>query len=529
VLKAGAAYVPIDKDYPQSRKAFMLEDARPAVLIVESDSLLEAGDYGVKVFAIDLELEELLSGGAWTEGPVSGISPSNLAYVIYTSGSTGRPKGVMIEHRNLVNYILYGIDTYRPDPISACSFPLFTSLSFDLTQTSIYLTLLTGGSLYVIRENNPLDAIGSILKNERVNSIKLTPAHLSFLNNVDAWCLSQMIIGGEKLTASELSNINCYPEDKLLHLYNEYGPTETTIGCTVSEVSHYKKTGEPSIGRPIANTQVYIVDQEGNLVPVGVPGELYIGGRQVARGYLHRPELTAEKFVEDPFRPGERMYKTGDLGRWLSDGTIEFIGRRDEQVKIRGYRIELGEIEQVLSGVEGVRSCCVVAREDGAGSKRLVGYVVMEEGVQLDKEVFEAGLRAVLPDYMVPRLWVELVALPLTGNGKVDRKGLPAPELLGIGGSAYVAPRTQTEALLAEIWQDLLSVERVGIYDDFFELGGHSLLAMRLVSGIRNKFGIEIEIKIIFTLTTLELLGKYIATCLLQNLNQSSSVTEIEL
>jgi thioesterase domain-containing protein len=266
--------------------------------------------------------------------------------------------------------------------------------------------------------------------------------------------------------------------------------------------------GPVSIGGPIANTRLYIVDRYGNPVPAGVAGELWIGGIQVARGYWRRTELTAEKFVDDPFREGERVYKTGDLGRWLSDGTIEFIGRRDEQVKIRGYRIELGEIEQVLSGIGGVRSCCVVAREDKEGNKRLVGYVVLEENATLNKGALEQGLKGVLPEYMVPRWWVELAELPLTGSGKVDRKGLPAPELSVVGSNAYVAPRTRTEKLLVGIWQELLDVERVGIHDDFFELGGHSLLAMQLVSMIRSRMGKDVSIRKLFEYSILSKLAE---------------------
>ncbi|WP_369616315.1 amino acid adenylation domain-containing protein [Flavobacterium sp. CFS9] len=507
-LKAGACYLPIDKEYPENRKSFLVKDANVKLLIIESESLFDVIEYAVPIFSIDVEFDSVLSqASSFPALKTNTIQLSDLVYVIYTSGSTGNPKGVMIEHNSLVNYLSYSISRYG-DGDNAQSFPLFSSLSFDLTQTSIYLTLLTGGQLHIYKDNDVSSVLKAIVSNDAITSIKLTPSHLSFFRDLGHSPLKRFIIGGEQLTHSDLSHLG--ELDPSVKLFNEYGPTESTIGCSVLEVTHYESLDRIHIGRPVGNTHIYIVNEALGLLPIGVTGELCVGGIQVARGYLNREELTNEKFIDSPFLEGERMYKTGDLARWLPDGNIEYIGRKDDQVKIRGYRIELGEIENALSSLAGVNQCCVLAKEDTAGNKRLVGYVVLEGA--LDKEQLQNQLKLSLPEYMIPQLWVALDTMPLTGNGKLDKKALPDPDGSGLSSKEYVAPRNDTETQLAGIWQNLLGVERVGIHDDFFELGGHSLLATRLVSMIRKELSKEIEIADVFAYTTISDLETHLSS-----------------
>uniref|UniRef100_UPI000A9AC614 non-ribosomal peptide synthetase n=1 Tax=Aquimarina longa TaxID=1080221 RepID=UPI000A9AC614 len=508
ILKSGGCYLPIAKDYPDTRKSFLINDANIKLLIIESESLFDVIEYSIPVFSIDIELETVSK----EELKVSAIDKrsiqsSDLAYIIYTSGSTGQPKGVMISHGSLVNYLLYSIEHYRGDDTSY-SFPLFSSLSFDLTQTSIYLTLLTGGELHIYKDDNVGSVLKDIVLNASINSIKLTPAHLSFFRDLDRLKLKRLIIGGEQLAHSDLYNLG--ELNSSVKLFNEYGPTEATIGCSVLDVTNYQSMDRIHIGHPIANTRIYIVNKELQLLPIGVIGELCIGGEGLAQGYLNREELTKQKFISNPFVEDERLYKTGDLARWLPDGGIEYIGRKDDQVKIRGYRIELGEIEHVLSSLSGVIHCCVLAKEDGIGIKRLVGYVVLDE--VLDKERLQDQLKTSLPEYMVPQLWIQLEEMPLTSNGKLDKRALPTPDGSELSTKEYVAPRNETEEKLVIIWQELLGVEKIGIQDDFFELGGHSLLATQLISMIRKELSIEIEIADIFAYTTISRLGEHLLT-----------------
>ncbi|WP_173964030.1 non-ribosomal peptide synthetase, partial [Flavobacterium collinsii] len=506
ILKSGACYLPIDKDYPDARKSFLIRDSNMKLLIIGSDSLFEVMDYDISIFSIDIEFDTLSKEFITPDFADIILSVSDLAYVIYTSGSTGNPKGVMVSHSNLVNYLYHSIDCYGVNG-GSYNFPLFSSLSFDLTQTSIYLTLLTGGELHIYSSNNISGVFKDIVLNDSINSIKLTPAHLSFFEGLQIVNLKRFIIGGEQLILSDLKNLG--ELDLSVRLFNEYGPTEATIGCSVLEVTNYRSMGSINIGKPIANTQIYIMDETQNIIPIGVVGELCIGGVQVAQGYLNQEELTREKFISSPFVEGDRIYKTGDLARWLPDGNLEFIGRKDNQVKIRGYRIELGEIENVLSFIPEISQCCVLAREDEGGIKRLVAYVVSQG--KLDKIYLQQQLKLSLPEYMIPMIWVELEEMPLTSNGKLDRKALPDPDSSDLSTKEYVAPRTDTEHQLAQIWENLLGVEKVGVHDNFFELGGHSLLATRLVSMIRKELSIEIEIADVFEYTTISTLGVHVS------------------
>ena len=406
----------------------------------------------------------------------------------------------MVLQGGLVNYLSWAIKSYSVQ--SGGSVPVHTSTSFDLTVTGLYPPLLVGGRVEILAEDVGGQSLVKALRNGKDRSlVKITPAHLELLNQQikpeEARGSTRVfVIGGENLVAESLALWRKFaPETRLI---NEYGPTETVVGCCTYEVA----AGDPAsgsvpIGRPIANTQLYILDRHLKPVPIGVMGELYIGGAGVARGYLNRPELNQERFLADPFtrQTGSRMYKTGDLARYRKDGILEYLGRVDNQVKVRGYRIELGEIEATLASDPSVKSCAVLVREDEPGNKQLVGYVVPREGSSPTVESLRQSLKQKLPEYMVPAHFVFLDSIPLTQNGKVDRKALPAPSFGNVPTEGESGePRTETEKALAEIWSKLLKVERIGIHDDFFDFGGHSLMAMKLVSQIEERFGMNMPL-----------------------------------
>ncbi|MDB4970229.1 MAG: tycC2 [Myxococcales bacterium] len=474
VVKAGGVYVPLDPSHPAERRAFMVEDARVSHVIT------------------DAWLREHLGHGP-TGAPAIRVTRDNAVYVIYTSGSTGKPKGVVVTHGGLDNYLTWAAGAYGAH--AAVDSLLHSSVCVDLPVTSLWLPLVSGGKVRVVASDEALyDAVTA----EPTTVLKITPAHLKLLTaqmkpSEASGLAETFVIGGEQLLTADLELWRTHAP--ALRLINEYGPTETVVGCSIFEYG-----GEPGaavpIGRPIAHTQLYVLDHHLNPVPVGVSGELYIGGDGVARGYLHRPALTAEKFVPHPYsaQPGARMYRTGDLARRRADGNLEFLGRIDHQVKIRGYRIELGEIEAALASVEGVAAGVVLAREE-----RLVAYVVTTRTAAELRE----QLRATLPEYMVPSAFVLLDALPVSASGKVDRKSLPPPDaaFTQLAG-AYVAPRTADEQLLAGIWTEVLGVERIGLHDDFFEIGGHSLLATQVLSRIRAAFATELPVKALFEAPT---------------------------
>jgi acyl-coenzyme A synthetase/AMP-(fatty) acid ligase/acyl carrier protein len=419
---------------------------------------------------------------------------------MYTSGSTGTPKGVMVLQGGLVNYLTWAIKSYSVR--EGGSVPVHTSTSFDLTVTGLYPPLLVGGFVEILPEDLGGQSLVKALKNGKGRSlVKITPAHLELLNQqIDsgeaAGSTQVFVIGGENLVAESLVLWRRFaPATRLI---NEYGPTETVVVCCTYEVGpNDPVTGSVPIGRPIANTQLYILDRYMNPVPIGVVGELYIGGAGVARGYLNRAELTKERFIADPFskQSGARMYKTGDVARYRKDGILEYFGRVDNQVKVRGYRIELGEIEATLASAPGVKSCAVLVREDEPGNKQLVGYVVPKEGASPSAEGLQQFVKQKLPEYMAPAHFVFLSSIPLTTNGKVDRKALPAP-IYGSApaGTDFAAPRTETEKAIADIWTSLMKLERIGIHDDFFDFGGHSLMAMKAVSQIEEKFGVNLSL-----------------------------------
>jgi amino acid adenylation domain-containing protein len=449
VWKAGGAYVPLDPTYPQQRLSFMVGDADVRVLLTAARCRHLFPSAKDKAVCLDSDWPVLARES--TDNPRTMAGPANLAYVMYTSGSTGRPKGAMILHRGLANYLCWAVKAYGAEP--GGSVPVHTSISFDLTVTSLFTPLMAGGRVELLPEDVGAQSLLTALRSAKNRTlVKITPAHLELLSQQlsrgEAHGMAKtLVIGGENLLAESLRLWReAAPATRLI---NEYGPTETVVGCCIYEVQAGDPTsGSVPIGRPIANTQLYVLDADLHPVPPGVVGELYVGGAGVARGYLNQPEMTRQRFLLDPFSGpgGARMYKTGDLARRREDGLLECLGRIDDQVKVRGYRIELGEIEATLAGHPDVRSCAVLAREDTPGDKQLVGYVVARDGASPAARELQAFLKERLPEYMAPAQFVVLDAFPLTPNGKIDRKGLPSPlQRAGAAAQPVVAPRPETE------------------------------------------------------------------------------------
>lgn len=524
VWKAGGAYVPLDPSYPKERLSFMVQDAQPLMVLTDAEyasTLTTAAD---GLICLDTEATALSQESPANLAAIN--STSDLAYVMYTSGSTGRPKGAMIAHRGLVNYLWWAMNTYPVEPGRAV--PVHTSISFDLTVTSLYTTLLGGSKVELLPEDAGAQNLLAALRDGNRGLVKITPAHLELLGKQiaadrAAGMAKAFVIGGENLLAETLQLWRDHAP--ATRLFNEYGPTETVVGCCVHEVqASDPRTGSVCIGRPIANTQLYILDENKRPVPPGVTGELFIGGAGVGLGYLNRPDLTAERFVPDPFGAnGAKLYKSGDLARYRGDGTLEYLGRADDQVKIRGYRIELGEIEAALTAAPGVQSCAILAREDEPGNKQLVAYVAAS-GNEPPAAELQTFLGKSLPEYMVPAHFVFLDELPLTPNGKVDRKALPAPAKANTGAGG--PPRTETEKTVAAIWTELLNVEGVGIEDDFFDLGGQSMTAVGLVARLRAAFDLNIELAILFERPTIAALAEAIDLLVLTNHSVSSPSSE---
>jgi amino acid adenylation domain-containing protein len=511
VLKAGGAYVPLERSQPPARLAFILADTGAPVLLTEQAWRAEVPPSGIEILCLDEAVE---SEAGFTEiGATAAVGdeaaprvsqPQNLVYILYTSGSTGQPKGVMVTHGGVVNYLHWAAATYRLN--EGWGAPVHSPLGFDLTVTSLWGPLVSGGRVEFVGPGLGVEGLAAALGSGRNYSlVKLTPSHLELLATAGVAGAAQvgaLVIGGEALQRETLREWQEQaPETRLI---NEYGPTETVVGCCSYEVggrAEETQSGAVPIGRAIANTQVYVLDEDCRPQPVGVAGELYIGGAGVARGYLKRPELTAAGFVPDPFgqQAGGRLYRTGDVGRWRGDGELEYLGRRDEQVKVRGYRVELGEIEAVLSAHPDVCQAVVVLRED----KQLVAYLVGRSEGGLRLADLRGFLNERLPAYMIPNTFVSREALPVTSNGKLDRRALPDPEqALAALRPTYVPPRTVIEELLASIWAEVLDIGRVGVQDNFFELGGHSLQATQVVSRVREAFQIDLALSNVFTSPT---------------------------
>ncbi|AFZ17608.1 non-ribosomal peptide synthetase [Allocoleopsis franciscana] len=499
ILKAGGAYVPLDPTYPPERLAFMLEDAQVPVLLTQFQLLETLPTHQAKVFCLDTDGEMLANRSQ--ENPDSGATTDNLAYVIYTSGSTGTPKGAMNTHQGICNRLVWMQETYQltiGDRILQK-----TPFSFDVSVWEFFWPLMTGARLVVAKPGGHQDSayLVKLIATEQITTLHFVPSMLQvFLEEPRLeTCngLKRVICSGEALPF-ELTQRFFARLDAELH--NLYGPTEAAIDVTFWQCQRQSERQTVPIGRPIANTQIYILDSHLTPTPIGVPGELYIGGDGLARGYLNRPELTAEKFIPNPFgkAEGRRLYKTGDLARYLPNGEIEFLGRIDHQVKVRGFRIELGEIEAALNQHPAVRETVVLAQEKVQGDKRLIAYIVTEQQLAPSINDLRRFLKEKLPEYMVPSVFVQLEALPLTPNGKIDRKVLPAPDTVRPElDKAFVAPRTPVETTLVEIWSQVLGVEQVGIYDNFFELGGDSILTIQIVARA-NQAGLQLTPKQLF-------------------------------
>ena len=490
ILKAGGAYLPLDPQLPEERLAFMLEDSGARVVVTDSTVQNRLPSFSGRVVCIDRDAAKIAREA--TEAPSAGVGPDDLAYCIYTSGSTGRPKGVLNTHRGIVNRLLAMQDSYRLD--GSDRLLQKTQISFDVSVREVFWPLLFGASLVVAapsEHGNPR-YLADLIEREGVTTLHFVPSMLGlFLDEVDpAQCRSLRCVlsGGEALPVDLIrrffDRFDC-------ELHNMYGPTEAAVSVTSWRCERDYDGPAAPIGRPVANTQIYVLDARLEPVPVGVWGELYVGGVQLARGYHARPEMTAERFVASPFGAG-RLYRTGDLGRWTVDGLVEFGGRIDDQVKVRGFRVELGEIEVVLREHEAVADSVVVALASPGGSTELSAYVVLEPGAAVPPSDLEPFLRTRLPEYMVPSSLTVLAALPRLPNGKLDRNGLPQPDRAA--GTPYLEPQTPTEYRLATLWQELLGVERVGREDNFFALGGHSLLAARLVGRVCREFDTDLAL-----------------------------------
>ena len=499
VMKAGGAYVPLDPEYPKERLAFMLQDSQTPILLTQAKLLDALPEHQAKIFCVDRDWPTVAHLSE--ANPESGAAAEHLIYTIYTSGSTGKPKGAMNAHRGVVNRLLWMQDAYRLTPEDRILQK--TPFSFDVSGWEFWWPLLTGARLVFARPGGHRESayLAALIQQQQITTLHFVPPMLQvFLAEPAArQCrsLRRVICSGEALPYDlQQRFFDVFPD---VELHNLYGPTEAAIDVTFWRCDPNSLRKSVPIGRPIANTQTYVLDAAMQPTPIGVPGELYLGGVNLARGYLNRPDLTAEKFVPDPFsgKPAARLYKTGDLVRYCPDGALEYLGRLDHQVKIRGFRIELGEIETALATHPAIREVVVLAREDQPGDKRLAAYLVAAQPPAPTTQELRQFLQATLPEYMIPAAFVFLDAMPLNPNGKIERRALPIPELAGAV-EHYVAPRTPTEQILADIWAEILGMERVGIHENFFELGGHSLMATQAISRIREQFGVELPLRVLF-------------------------------
>jgi amino acid adenylation domain-containing protein len=508
ILKAGAAYVPLDPNNPKSRLLRQLAGTAALVTETSLDGRLPVFD-GPKIY-LDID------GANWSDDPQSNVessgNPEDLVYVIFTSGSTGIPKGVAVRHRNLVNYTSFiqrRLELARY--AEGWNFATVSTLSADLGNTSIFPALASGGCVDVIPEQVALDSarLARHCRLHPIDVLKIVPSHLEALleNNEGAGVLPRkyLILGGEALTMRLVRRIRALGAQ--CEIGNHYGPTETTVESVVFRVGDYEDSERTEqsvpIGCPIDNTQVYVLDSRQQPVPLGAAGELYISGEGVALGYLNQPELTAERFLDNPFVQGSRMYKTGDLCRYLPNGDLVFLGRADDQVKIRGFRVETGEIEAALNRHPRVKQAVVVATDDTRGDTSLVAYLVGESGAQSDTEIRD-DLREQLPDYMIPASIVWLPKLPLNANGKLDRQILSELEELPKESNGYIAPRTASEKAVADIWSEVLGNEQIGVGENFFEIGGHSLAGIQVISRIIKHFHVKLDVETIFDFPTIE-------------------------
>src|SRR5215213_3371591 len=500
VLKAGGFYVPFDIAHPRARLDFMLADTGTPLVLTQEHLREKLTGSDVEIISIDANWPAIALEDATplkTE-----TTPDDLAYVIYTSGSTGEPKGVEIRHRNLVNYIWWAKDQYAGDETVA--FALYSSLAFDLTVTSIYAPLITGNRILVYREEGGSSAIEEILKDNKAGVLKLTPSHLALVKIRDnsQSRIRRLIVGGEQFE-TELATAVWRSFDGNVEIINEYGPTEATVGSMIHRFDPAQDTqAVVPVGKPAANAQIYVLDDDLKPVAENVLGEMYLAGDGLARGYLKRATLTGEKFVDNPFTPGQRMYRTGDLARWLPQGIIEYVGRKDSQVKYHGHRIELNEIKRALNRHPQIRDSVIVIARDKTGNDAMIAYYVSRQ--EIDSTELHAFLTDSIIEETIPNVFVHLKKLPLTLNGKLNLRALPTlDEVKQRAQHTYVAPRNQIEEQLAEIWKQVFGVERVGIHDNFFELGGHSLIATQVIGRVRQKLQTELLVRSVFEAPTI--------------------------
>ena len=516
ILKAGGAYVPLNPDNPKPRLLQQLSGA--AALLTEQRLLQQMPDFAGKTLCVDSD------AAVWAEqprtNPESRTTSENLVYVIYTSGSTGIPKGVAVRHRNLVNYSHFIRQRLRlDDHPEGLQFATVSTIGADLGNTCIYPSLISGGCLHVMNYDDSTDGerMAAYAEKYPIDVLKIVPSHLQALldspNAKRVLPRKYLVMGGETFTPALAEKI--FAAGGTCEVFNHYGPTETTVGSLTLRLADFdwkhSQGNSIPIGRPIANTQIYILDSLRQPVPTGAVGELYIAGDGVTAGYLNHPEMTEERFVRNPFGAEDnQMYRTGDLARFFPDGNVEFLGRGDDQVKIRGFRIELGEIESVLTAKPGVKQAVVVAREDERGDKRLIAYLVADQSLSNSSDDLRSYLRQQLPEFMVPAAMVLLPKIPLNPNGKVDRRALPEPE--AVQAREFIAPKNDTEEKVARIWQEVFRRERIGTDENFFELGGHSLLATQVISRIREQFRVELAIRAIFDHPTISGLARAVET-----------------
>ena len=529
ILKAGGAYVPLDPGLPQSRRSMILEEAGVRVLVSRAE--LSAGlDSQLVCLTNDADV----IAGESTDNPARKISDQNLAYVIFTSGSTGRPKGVAVEHRQVVNYTNAIWETLALP--AGSSFASVSTIAADLGNTAVFSALCKGGALHLIAEEDSADPdrLAEYFKKNQIDCLKIVPTHLAaLLSAADPAAIlprRRLVLGGEACPWSLVEKIATLKPD--CTVLNHYGPTEATVGALTNEVrneEHLYTSETVPLGRPLTNVRAYILDHRMKPAPIGVPGELHLAGNGLARGYINRPDGTAEKFLPNPFgNAGDRLYKTGDLARYLPDGKIEFLGRVDHQLKIRGFRIEPGEIERALLSRKEVAACVVIGREDQPGDKRLVAYVVRREGEKAGASDLRAFLVRSLPEYMVPSAFVFFDRLPLTPNGKVDRAALPAPAHSRSDEKVYTPPRNAVEETLAQIWSSVLNVDRISVNDNFFELGGDSILIIQIVARA-NRAGIRLSPRQMFQHQTIAELAEVAGTATVATAQQEAVTGRVVL
>jgi len=528
ILKAGAAYVPLEPEYPKERIQLMIEDCSPDLILTHAKGSKSLESNNFQTVDLDRDAKEINQLSSLN--PNLKIDSKQCVYVIYTSGSSGKPKGVLIDHLALLDHCIGLIERVQ---LKDCkSFALFAPLVFDAGHAVIFSSIILGGTLHVVSKSMVTDSVqlGQYFVNNSIDFIKIVPSLWKSYLDTGVVILPEKVIlfGGENCPVSILESLRLYSFAG--RVFNHYGPTEATIGKSIYKIDLSKNYTSIPIGEPFSNARFYIVNKSNALQPIGVAGELLIGGEGLAKGYLNQEELTARKFID--FSPDgkqvTKVYRSGDLCKWLPDGNLEYLGRLDNQVKIRGFRIELGEVENNICHLVFVNQAVVITKPDAVLNSRLIAYVVTEIGFEKESAINQ--LKQVLPEYMVPVIWVEIDAIPLTSNGKINRNALPEPEI-SESNLRYAPPETQTQLKLSEIWKDLLGLERVGIHDNFFELGGHSLLAMRLVTLIQRELNISVSIKALFQFTTIYEISKFIELNTFTNLmntdHQEVSIIEI--